>query len=256
LRKLIKDCITFTSNLADQYALAKKENDNHGLPYYVCANSNGPTHRRLELSSRSVFCKKDRNEQQDGEEKNYLEYLLQAYMVRKAQINDFSIIKGLKDWKLLDAERKFHNIEIIEGEKTPSRMDFLAYSESEQSYIILELKNARKNKNGRPIVFRDFAKAKRELRAYRRYLYDEILGADYVYEKQNPAGNDIKCYIVWPYCKNGRSNDLLTVDDQNGSYKPGIIEVVNLDGMTNANAEEHLAQDKLKFVITRDFEKC
>jgi len=255
LKKTLEDCITFTRQLRNQYLLAIEENEKLERKY-ACAIPEGLTHRKLELSSRSVFCEKDRNEQKDGEEKNYLEYLLQAYMVRKAQSNDFSIIIGLNDWKLLDAERKFHNIEIIKGENTPSRMDFLAYSESEKSYIILELKNARKNKNGRPIVFRDFAKAKRELRAYRRYLYDEILGADYVYGKQNPAGNNIKCYIVWPYCKNGRKNDLLTVDKQNGSYKPGIIEIENLDGMTNGNAEEYLSQDKLKFVITREFEKC
>ena len=178
MKLIIEECKTFTPKLENEYVKSCHKDD-----YYCCSNETGPTFRSLDLNSESVFCANKRGDQNDGKKKNYGEYLLQAYMIKKAKNNGWMLCDKIKDWKLLDAERRFNNLSIPKVKRTPRRLDILAYSEKEKAYVILELKNAKK---------RCFGTAKKELMAYRKYLFEEIEGANYVYGSKIKMVKDIQ----------------------------------------------------------------
>lgn len=224
---------TYSQKLHKNYIRAQQSNQEEGDIYY-CATPSDITQRSLDLSNRYVFCANTGEGNSDRPE-----YRLQAYLIKKAKANKWILPIPGKDWVLIDAERNFA------GTKGNRKPDLIAYSQQENSYIILELK-----------IGRTLAVAKRELVKYHGLLLKELVGANTVYGKNVPAQN-IKCYLVWPGL--GKSTDGLFFPREfllplnGGTVQLGVVEFWNFDALTAGNALEYFNANGLEIKLQGDY---
>lgn len=177
--------LTFTNKLVAQYKKAHQQNmDQSTANYYYCAYEDHITQRSLILEGdyKKVFIEIG-SERKIGNSNDNSEFLIQAYIVKKAMENGFKLNIINITWLLLDAERKFTN---SGHEFEHSRLDLLFCTEDKTKFIIVEVK-----------ATRELTKANNELSCYINQLGDEIDHANKVY---NTAVNkeNILGYIVWP----------------------------------------------------------
>ena len=187
-----------------EYEVAYKKNKGQHETYH-CATATKNTPRSLDLNSKSVFCKNERN----SGTKNYCEYLLQAYMAKKALLDEsswFLPIEG-KKWALLDAERNFAAADLAPfilklGHR---RLDLLAYEAETQTFVILELKVPGSDSGNL------LNTAGQELEAYARAIRTHISDANKFYSVEEDGfiinAKNVHGYIVWPANDNPRKLD-------------------------------------------------